>query len=170
MSDGVTECDDAANTNPLDGCHNCVVLDGWYCYGGSSTGPDTCYEEVGDGMDYGSFACDNYDNGTFDGCLNGAVIDGYYCYGGTYLNGGDTCYEICGDHKNPSQMDGNANDCDDNNNANGDGCSTDCAIEEGYYCYGGDSSNPDVCFEECGDGLLKGYYACDDGNLIDGDG
>jgi hypothetical protein len=27
-----------------------------------------------------------------------------------------------------------------------------------------------VCIETCGDGLDLGYYECDDGNLVDGDG
>lgn len=168
--DGVTECDDATHTNPYDGCNNCEVVDGWYCYGGAASTADTCYEISGDGMDFGEYACDNYDNGTFDGCLNGAVIDGYYCYGGSRTNGGDKCYEICGDGMNPSQMDGNVDDCDDGDSTSGDGCSSSCTIEDGYYCYGGSSTGPDTCYEECGDGLMKGHFECDDGNNDNGDG
>lgn len=36
-------------------------------------------------------------------------------------------------------------ECDDGNNNNGDGCSSDCKIEEGYTCRGGSPSNPDNC-------------------------
>jgi large repetitive protein len=167
--DGVTECDDGNDTNQYDGCHDCVVLDGWYCYGGSASAASGCYEFAGDGLDFGSFDCDNIDNGTFDGCSSGEIEDGYYCYGGTRTTG-DRCYEICGDNINPSQIDGNADDCDDNNNADGDGCNTNCEIEEGYYCYGGSSSTPDGCYEICGDGLVEGNFDCDDGNSDNGDG
>lgn len=67
-------------------------------------------------------------------------------------------------------MDGNAYDCDDNNNVGSDGCSATCTVEDGYYCYGGDSTTYDHCYEECGDGLMKGHFACDDGNAHNGDG
>lgn len=74
MADGYTECDDGNTALTSDGCTStCMVLDGWYCYGGDSTHASTCKEESGDGMDFETFACDNYDNGTFDGCLNGLV-------------------------------------------------------------------------------------------------
>ena len=35
---------------------------------------------------------------------------------------------------------------------------------------GGSATTPDTCTEICGDGLDKGGYACDDGNIVDGDG
>mmetsp|Transcript_43281 Transcript_43281/g.31189 ORF Transcript_43281/g.31189 Transcript_43281/m.31189 type:complete len:100 (+) Transcript_43281:1905-2204(+) len=41
-------------------------------------------------------------------------------------------YEICGDGKNYGVL-----VCDDGNNESGDGCSSQCTVEEGYYCYGG---------------------------------
>jgi cysteine-rich repeat protein len=47
-------------------------------------------------------------------------------------------------------------------------------IEDGFYCYGGDDTNADGCYEECGD--ARRYHAtsittfCDDGNNEDGDG
>lgn len=55
---------------------------------------------------------------------------------------------ICGDGV---QQSGEA--CDDNNTANGDGCSASCQIEP-----------------ECGNGTVEPGEACDDGNLIAGDG
>ena len=36
--------------------------------------------------------------------------------------------------------------CDDGNNENGDGCSMDCHIEQGYTCTGGSPDSPDTCF------------------------
>ena len=46
--------------------------------------------------------------------------------------------------------------CDDNNNVNGDGCSSTCIIEE-----------PE---EVCGDGIIQSPEECDDGNTVNGDG
>ena len=62
--------------------------------------------------------------------------------------------------------------CDDGNNDNGDGCTFDCFIEEGYQCLGGGFKNSDVCQEICGDGITRIFNAsrCDDGNVFAGDG
>lgn len=35
--------------------------------------------------------------------------------------------------------------CDDGNNINGDGCSSDCKIEIGYQCVGGSPNSKDTC-------------------------
>ena len=35
--------------------------------------------------------------------------------------------------------------CDDRNNINGDGCSSDCKIENDYTCYGGSPNSKDIC-------------------------
>jgi hypothetical protein len=35
--------------------------------------------------------------------------------------------------------------CDDGNNVNGDGCSSDCKIEVGYNCIGGSPNSKDAC-------------------------
>jgi cysteine-rich repeat protein len=56
--------------------------------------------------------------------------------------------------------------CDDGNGVNGDGCSSGCALENGWTCQG----EPSVCIETCGDGLVVGGEQCDDGNMTDGDG
>lgn len=37
-------------------------------------------------------------------------------------------------------------------------------------CLGGNHFSRDYCYEICGDGRVIGYYVCDDGNSIDGDG
>jgi cysteine-rich repeat protein len=37
-------------------------------------------------------------------------------------------------------------ECDDGNNADGDGCSRDCRIEQGYTCTGGSPDEKDNCF------------------------
>lgn len=43
--------------------------------------------------------------------------------------------------------------CDDANTLDGDGCSSECTVEEGYVCWGGGPDGPDQCAPEvCGDG------------------
>ena len=39
-------------------------------------------------------------------------------------------------------------------------------MEAAWYC----DDEPSVCAEVCGDGYHAGYYECDDGNNISGDG
>ena len=56
--------------------------------------------------------------------------------------------------------------CDDFGTANGNGCSSACAIETGFQCTG----TPSSCAPICGDGLLKGNEACDDGDAFGNDG
>jgi cysteine-rich repeat protein len=49
---GLDECDDENNYD-MDGCdEDCYVEDGWYCYGGTHSSPDSCYETCGDGYHY----------------------------------------------------------------------------------------------------------------------
>lgn len=56
-------------------------------------------------------------------------------------------------------------ECDDGNNATGDGCNSRCRIEESFTCTG----TPSVCVGICGDGILLGNQ-CDDANSLNGDG
>jgi len=57
-------------------------------------------------------------------------------------NGSDLVCEVCGDSiiQTPND-DGQTEACDDGNTANGDGCSSVCAVEAGYSCVG----EPSVC-------------------------
>lgn len=57
----------------------------------------------------------------------------------TYCAISQLCTEICGDGKRFSLQ------CDDGNNVNGDGCSSDCQIEVGYNCVGGSPNSKDIC-------------------------
>ena len=77
-------------------------------------------------------------------------------------------------------------ECDDNNNRNGDGCSSTCRLEGGPFCgdgildpgeecddgnnLNGDGCASDCFFELCGDGVLDPGEGCDDGNNVSGDG
>jgi cysteine-rich repeat protein len=56
--------------------------------------------------------------------------------------------------------------CDDGNTIEGDGCSSACIIEPGWFC----SGSPSVCTMECGNGVIVTDEQCDDGNPTDGDG
>lgn len=69
----------------------------------------------------------------------------------------------------PSCGDGVIDDgeqCDDADKQDGDGCSSECAIETGYECNGSTS----VCTPTCGNGSLQVGEECDDGGVDDGDG
>jgi len=76
--------------------------------------------------------------------------------------------------------------CDDGNVTDGDGCSAACVIEtrtetdcgdgmdnddDGLVdCADSDCAGGPVCTPVCGDGVVAGSEACDDGNNTDGDG
>jgi len=88
----------------------------------------------------------------------------------------DFCFTLCGDGLRVNTIDpvkvaqGMNEECDDNNNANGDGCSAGCVIEPGFYCFWGSPYSRDYCAEICGDAYDLLWYECDDGNTVSGDG
>lgn len=59
-------------------------------------------------------------------------------------------------------------ECDDGNTNNGDGCSSNCTIEENFTCSGA----PSTCHTTvgCGNGAIDAGEACDDSNANNGDG
>jgi cysteine-rich repeat protein len=61
-------------------------------------------------------------------------------------------------------------ECDDGNDAAGDGCSPTCAVEAGWGCAAPAPGQPDRCSNGCGDRTVAGVEECDDGNLVNGDG
>lgn len=129
-------------------------------------------------------------NGSHDGgadagdpfCGNGVLEAGEVCDGTDF--GGQTCESAvghlqgelrcnedckldlsdcstCGD----GRIDG-SEECDDDNNEDGDGCSSLCREEPGWVCTG----EPSQCNFTCGNGKLDEGEVCDDGNLNNGDG
>jgi cysteine-rich repeat protein len=64
---------------------------------------------------------------------------------------------VCGN----GQLEG-AEECDDGNTKNGDGCDAACHVENGYVCTV-QSSGADTCMTVCGDGIVAGSEGCDDG-------
>ena len=61
-----------------------------------------------------------------------------------------------------------AEECDDGDNVNYDGCSAICKVEAGFTC--DNTYVPSNCTEICGDGLHMGFLGCDDNNTINFDG
>ena len=169
---GDEECDDG-NTDAADGCAgNSTVEDGWTC---DAAEPSVCSVVYGDGyVVAGEEQCDDGNTEAGDGCsANGEVEPGYTCNGGNLVTGGapSICKVVYGD----GYVVGGVEQCDDANDANGDGCKTNGVIEDGYACIGGDQvdgSNPSVCSEIYGDGLIVGGEQCDTGdedkNAVDG--
>lgn len=78
------------------------------------------------------------------------------------MSGPDTCFAVCGDG-----LIRGTEVCDDDNDVDGDGCSSTCTVETGYEC---DGAEPTVCTEVCGDGFNFGSNDCDDGDNYDNDG
>ena len=62
----------------------------------------------------------------------------------------------------------NGEACDDENNTDGDGCSSACQVESTHECSGSSS----VCtpLPVCGNGSIETGESCDDANMLSGDG
>jgi fibro-slime domain-containing protein len=103
------------------GCASCMVMPGYVC------DKTTCKKTVcGDGKLEGTEACDNGPgkNEWTDGCTPDCQLVPT-CSAGS-------CTSKCGDG---ILLPGDANEkCDDGNNLDGDGCSHDCQIEDGFQC------------------------------------
>jgi len=132
--------------------------------------------------------CDDGNLVNLDGCDNGCTPEPIYeCINGnaqpivtvafdTTIVGSlatSACNEVCPDSRH---IDG-GEECDDGNTNDFDGCSSTCTIENGFQCdgvtktlYTLDYIYSEVCYETCGDGLNFGYFECDDGDIISGNG
>jgi cysteine-rich repeat protein len=75
-------------------------------------------------------------------------------------SGGGDPNTICGD----GVVDADE-ECDDSSDSSGDGCSSSCAVEDGWTC----SGEPSECVA-CGNETVEGEEECDDGNTDNGDG
>ena len=185
-NDGVACTDDSCDEEN-DKCVNATnddsCDDGLYC-----NGVETCDAALG--CQAGTApACDDGVACTDDGCdetndrcthttNDGACDDGLYCNGaetcdislgcqvGTASCTANECDEvadtcivvICGDGR--VQQD---EECDDGNQSSGDGCSADCAVEDGWLC---DIAEPSQCTAEEG---KTGGCGCDAADSAAGD-
>jgi len=174
------DCDDS-NTNNGDGCaRNCL----W-----EGTSAPKCGNSV---LDYGE-ACDLGISvvGCTEQCLrtgvlsavcgNGKVERGESCDDGNAI-GGDTCSSVCLNEGSTvvENICGNGitessagEACDDGNRQSGDGCSATCLLE-GYssFTVNGEAICGDGIVNRGTDGELANSRgeACDDGNVLNGDG
>jgi fibro-slime domain-containing protein len=69
---------------------------------------------------------------------------------------------VCGD-----SIVGSEEECDDGNAVAGDGCASDCRLEDGWLC---PAPGRRCIARACGDGLVRGQEQCDDGNASGNDG
>ena len=74
-------------------------------------------------------------------CVECEKVSGYLSMVDTKSNK-IICIEICGDGVNLGE-----HRCDDGNTVSGDGCSSECQIEQGYICTGGSSTSADKCWD-----------------------
>ncbi len=134
-------CDDG-NTTDGDGCSaSCEREDG--CGNGEMTGTEQC---------------DDGNNISGDGCSSDCFVE-FIC-GNNFCDSdkGETC-NFCPQDCCPLCGNGRLDEgeqCDDDNNVNGDGCSRGCLDEDGV--------------PECGNGIWELGEECDDGNLVIHDG
>ena len=138
----------------------------FYGCGDDSSGEDTV-KACGNSQIEGDETCDDGNTESGDGCsadcLN--VEDGYTCpkEGGACTKQDIPAAAECGNGK---LEDDEA--CDDGNKSAGDGCSSDCRIEDGYICEtAGKACSKAV---QCGNGKIESGEACDDGNSKSDDG
>lgn len=88
--------------------------------------------------------------------------------GGSSSRGGSSTSAACGN----GRVEG-SEQCDDSNRRGGDGCSAQCAVEDGWQCLSsvpGNLGSLSDCNPFCGDGIRVGPERCDDGNRVNGDG
>lgn len=163
------ECDDN-NTIAGDGCTNCKLDDPskFDCFEESEHVNTKCYErKCGNGYTTTDEECDDGNLVDGDGCSKTCKKEKFFeCYI-SGERGKSTCYRVlkCGDGYRHFQE-----KCDDGNLEDGDGCSSNCTVEDGWSC-DDNSEGMSVCHViTCGDGMTEGDEECDDGNSVNGDG
>jgi fibro-slime domain-containing protein len=169
-------CDDH-NTLAGDGCSpTCTVEPGWICPTfGQPCQPILTPPSCGNGLIEAGESCD--DGNTLDGdCCSSSCQTEARC---TCMGAPSVCKQnkVCGDGiLDPGEQ------CDDGNQKPGDCCSGTCKLEPNCTCTSapldaGTSSldggtHGQICHPimVCGDGIVSGSEACDDGNTKSGDG
>ncbi len=151
---GAEECDDG-NMDNTDNCTNTCVF-------------NVCGDTFLDGEVPRQEDCDDGNTSNGDDCLNSCLLN--------------TCGDGFVDLEAPA-----TEACDDGNTIDGDGCSADCSSVDGLANGSNCSANgnascasgvcdateaPDTCEPAgvCGNGIVDGTDACDDGNTVAGDG
>jgi cysteine-rich repeat protein len=162
-------CDDG-NKDDLDGwTSDCTIIEeGWYCSGGDSNNPDIWTTQCGDGLRAGKEQCDDGVAVDGQGCSSECIIEAGWHWEGGSPTQKDTWTEIWGDGK---RFNFDSYYWDDGNDEDGDGCSSTCAVEDGWHWSGGIADSSDTWDPIWGDGRrIIGKEECDDNNEVSGDG
>jgi fibro-slime domain-containing protein len=161
---GLDEVCDDGNSSSGDGCSSdCKTVEKDYICPQPGL-PCEYLVSCGDGRLGGKETCDDGNTQDGDGCSADCQVEtGWDCQ-----QAGSACAPHCGD----AILIG-GEQCDPPNV--GKGCSAACKLEIGYVCdppvVPAVASQPSHCRKTvCGDGKKEGAEACDDGNLVDGDG
>lgn len=157
--DSGEECDDG-NYADGDGCDtSCAIEDPLY---DCSTPGQLCVWHCGNGVyqpDSPYFEeCDSQ-FGCSDECV---ALPRHKCTRKTAVEA--ECILVCGN----GQVD-EGEPCEDDNLEDGDGCTSLCEVERGYYCRVLQGDTLSTC-SYCGNGILDALEQCDDGNNNSGDG
>ncbi len=192
VTEGVEACDDGNTTNG-DGCSStCRRENGQPCTDDNQCQSGVCDDTsmtcepantCGNSALEAGEACDDGNTANGDGCSstcrreNGQpCTDDNQCQSGVCDDTSMTCEpaNVCGNNTIEA---GEA--CDDGNTTNGDGCSSTCRRENGQPCTDDNQCQSGVCDDTsmtcepanvCGNGALDTGEACDDGNVVSGDG
>ena len=167
-----TESWDDGNLFVNDGWSSAWSIEtGWTCSGGSSTSKDTCSEICGDGKRFTlvSTYCDDGNTKNGDGWNSIWTKETGWTWSGGNSSTKDTWSELCGDGKRFNSV---STYCDDGNSLNGDGWSSTCLVETGFFWSGGNSSTKDAWSEIWGDSKRYSSLSTswDDGNKSNNDG
>jgi len=162
--DGIIDPGEQCDGSELGGA-TCAVL-GYHVDGPLTCRMDCTFDTTSCGPICGDGAVDSAHGEECDGTdLNGTSCTSLGAVGGVLR-----CDEACRfDLSDCTAMCGNGRveegeACDDGGTSAGDGCSSACALEEGFDCT---TTNPTVCTPNCGDGLIVGAETCD-GALLGG--
>lgn len=127
------DCDDG-NDVVMDGCSGCRIDPLYVCMGQ----PSECHT-CGDGFRNAGEQCDDGELLGHDspGCVNCQVVAGWECFPGQSQV--DLCGPLCGDglffdKSIDGVTTGFAEGCDDGNTVDGDGCDSNCRVEDGWEC------------------------------------
>ena len=188
-------CDDG-NTNNGDGCNSaCLLEDGEPCSDDSECASNAC-DTLGSNTCEPSDMCGNGTVESGEACDDGGTSNGDGCNSTCELENGEPCTnnnqcasnacDTLGSNTcEPANSCGNGTveageACDDGGTLNGDGCNNTCELEDGEPCSNNSECASGVCdavgsntcepANSCGNGVLDGGEACDDGGTLNGDG